>query len=121
MAPAVPRSAGCSRTEHGHDLPAGDGIDAKRRHVAAELSKADSRGVGGASVDPARGRRIDDVDRVPPWRGIAHTLALRPSWGVLGALLVPARLPHWSARGPSRDCSGDASSRIFSGREPRVA
>src|SRR5512139_1206821 len=50
-----------SRTDHGHDLPAGDGIDAKGV-VAAELSEADRTGIG-------------------------HALAVRPAWGALGALL----------------------------------
>ena len=75
-----------SRTEHGHDLPAGDGIDAKGV-VAAELSEADPAGVGGRrrSGPPPE---IEDVGTGPSLaRGIAHALAVRPSWGALGALL----------------------------------
>src|SRR4051794_8050460 len=65
-----------SRTEHGHDLPAGDGIDAKGA-VAAELSEADRSGVGGRrrSGPPPE---IDEVGTGPSLaRGIAHALALR--------------------------------------------
>src|SRR3954471_6570113 len=75
-----------SRTEHGRDLPAGDGIDAKGA-VAAELSEADRSGVGGRrrSGPPPE---IDEVGTGPSLaRGIAHALALRPTWGLLGALL----------------------------------
>src|SRR4051795_7418029 len=75
-----------SRTDQGHDLPAGAGIDAKGV-VAAELSEADRNGVGGRrrSGPPPE---IDEVGTGPSLaRGIAHALALRPTWGVLGALL----------------------------------
>lgn len=75
-----------SRTDHGHDLPAGDGIDAKGI-AAAELSEAGPSGVGvrrrsGPPPD------LDDVGTGPSLaRGIAHVLAVRPTWGVMGALL----------------------------------
>src|SRR3954454_9380316 len=75
-----------SRTEHDHDLPAGDGIDA-RGLVAAKLSEADRTGVGGRrrSGPPPE---IADVGTGPSLaRGIAHALAVRPAWGVLGAFL----------------------------------
>jgi ABC-type multidrug transport system fused ATPase/permease subunit len=75
-----------SRTEHGHDLPAGNGIDAKGM-VAAELSEVDRTGVGGRrrSGPPPE---IEDVGTGPSLaRGIAHALAVRPAWGALGALL----------------------------------
>jgi ABC-type multidrug transport system fused ATPase/permease subunit len=75
-----------SRTDHGHDLPAGDGIDAKGS-VAAELSEAVRTGVGGRrrSGPPPE---IEDVGTGPSLaRGIAHALAVRPAWGALGALL----------------------------------
>lgn len=77
-----------SRTEHGHDLPAGDGIDAKGV-VAAELSEEGHSGVGvGARRRSGPRPEIDDVGTGPSLaRGIAHALAVRPSWGVLGALL----------------------------------
>ena len=75
-----------SRTDHGHGLPAGDGIDAKGV-VAAELSEADHSGVGARRRSGPR-PEIDDVGTGPSLaRGIAHALAVRPSWGVLGALL----------------------------------
>lgn len=73
-----------SRTDH--DLPAGDGIDGKGV-VAAELSEAEHAGVGGRrrSGPPPE---IEDVGTGPSLaRGIAHALAVRPAWGVLGALL----------------------------------
>lgn len=58
-----------SRTDHGHDLPAGDGgVGARRR-----------------SGPPPE---IDDVGTGPSLaRGIAHALTVRPWWGLLGALL----------------------------------
>jgi ATP-binding cassette subfamily B protein len=75
-----------SRTEHGHDLPAGDGIDA-RGVVAAELSQGEHSGVGARRRSGPR-PETDDVGTGPSLaRGIAHALAVRPSWGLLGALL----------------------------------
>ena len=75
-----------SRTEPGHDQPAGEGLDAKGV-AAAELSEAQASGVGvrRRSGPPPR---VDDVGTGPSLaRGIAHALAVRPAWGVLGALL----------------------------------
>src|SRR3954449_9222385 len=73
-----------SRTDQGHDLPAGAGMDAKGV-VAAELSEADHNGVGARRRSGPR-PAIDDVGTGPSLaRGIAHALAVRPSWGVLGA------------------------------------
>src|SRR3954452_7608259 len=75
-----------SRTDQGHDLPAGAGIDAKGV-VAAELSEVDRNGVGGRrrSGPPPE---IDEVGTGPSLaRGIAHALSVRPWWGVLGAFL----------------------------------
>src|SRR3954452_2519709 len=72
-----------SRTEHDHDLPAADGIDA-RGLVAAKLSEADRTGVGGRrrSRPPPE---IEDAGTGPSLaRGIAHALAVRPEWGALG-------------------------------------
>ena len=75
-----------SRTEHGHDLPAGNGIDAKGV-VAAQLSEAGNRGVGTRRRSGPR-PEIEDVGTGPSLaRGIAHALAVRPAWGALGALL----------------------------------
>jgi ABC-type multidrug transport system fused ATPase/permease subunit len=75
-----------SRTDHGHDVPAGDGIDAKGE-VAAELSGADHSGVGARRRSGPR-PDIADVGTGPSLaRGIAHALAVRPMWGALGALL----------------------------------
>ncbi|MDI6908504.1 ABC transporter ATP-binding protein [Nocardioides sp.] len=75
-----------SRTDHGHDLPAGVGVDAKGR-AAVELSEADPSGVGvrRRSGPPPE---LDDVGTGPSLaRGTAHALAVRPTWGLLGALL----------------------------------
>src|SRR3954471_3913564 len=73
-----------SRTDHSHDLPAGDGIDAKGV-VAAELSEADHNGVGARRRSGPR-PEMEDVGTGPSLaRGIAHALAVRPSWGLLGA------------------------------------
>ncbi|GAB2725386.1 ATP-binding cassette domain-containing protein [Nocardioides pakistanensis] len=75
-----------SRTDHGHDLPAGEGIDAKGA-VAAELSASEHRGVG-ARRRSGPPPEIEDVGTGPSLaRGIAHALLVRPSWGVLGAVL----------------------------------
>ncbi len=79
-----------SRTEHGHALPAGDGLDAKGA-AAAELSGSDhTTGVGGRrrSGPPPE---LEDVGTGPSLaRGIAHALAVRPTWGLLGAILFLA-------------------------------
>ena len=75
-----------SRIDHGHDLPAGDGIDAKGV-VAAELSEATHSGVGARRRSGPR-PQIDELGTGPSLaRGIGHALAVRPSWGVLGAVL----------------------------------
>lgn len=72
-----------SRTDHGHDLAGGDGIDAKAV-VADELPVV---GVG-ARRRSGPPPEIDQVGTGPSLaRGIAHALAVRPSWGLLGALL----------------------------------
>jgi ATP-binding cassette, subfamily B, bacterial len=76
-----------SRTEHGHDLSAGDGIDAKGV-VAAELSESNHHSGVGARRRSGPRPDIDEVGTGPSLaRGIAHALAVRPSWGVLGAVL----------------------------------
>ncbi|MBI2246238.1 MAG: ABC transporter ATP-binding protein [Nocardioides sp.] len=75
-----------SRTDHGHDLPAGEGLDA-RGAAAAALSAGAPSGVGvrRRSGPPPE---LDDVGTGPSLaRGTAHALAIRPAWGVLGALL----------------------------------
>ncbi len=75
-----------SHTEHGHDLSAGASIDAKGR-VSAEVSEAEHSGVGTRRRSGPR-PEIDEVGTGPSLaRGIAHALAVRPSWGLLGALL----------------------------------
>ncbi len=75
-----------SRTDQGHDLPTGDGLDA-RGMAAAELSEADHGGVGARRRSGPR-PEVDEVGTGPSLaRGIAHALRVRPSWGVLGALL----------------------------------
>ncbi|MFC5999022.1 ATP-binding cassette domain-containing protein [Quadrisphaera sp. GCM10027208] len=95
-----------SRSDHGHDPTAADGIDAKGQVAAelstaepsdaefsqaefsaAELSAADHDGVGGRrrSGPPPE---IEDAGTGPSLaRGIAHALVVRPVWGLLGALL----------------------------------
>jgi ATP-binding cassette subfamily B protein len=75
-----------SRTDDGHDLPAGDGIDAKGV-VAAKLSEEEPSGVG-ARRRSGPPPEIEEVGSGPSLaRGIAHALAVRPAWGLLGALL----------------------------------
>jgi ATP-binding cassette subfamily B protein len=75
-----------SHTEHGHELPAAAGIDAKGP-VVAEVSEADRGGVGARRRSGPR-PEIEEVGTGPSLAyGIAHALAVRPSWGVLGALL----------------------------------
>lgn len=75
-----------SRTDHGHDLPSGDSIDAQGV-VEAVLSEADHSGVGARRRSGPR-PEIDEVGTGPSLaRGITHALAVRPSWGLLGALL----------------------------------
>lgn len=75
-----------SRTEPGHDLPAGEGLDAKGS-AAAELSEQTVSGVGvRRRSGPAP--EVDEVGTGPSLaRGIAHALAVRPAWGVMGAAL----------------------------------
>ncbi|HYF72651.1 MAG TPA: ABC transporter ATP-binding protein, partial [Nocardioides sp.] len=78
-----------SRTEPGHDLPAGEGLDA-RGSAAAELSEADAGGVSGVGVRRRSGPppEVDEVGTGPSLaRGIAHALLVRPAWGVMGAVL----------------------------------
>jgi len=75
-----------SRTDHGHDGPAGTGVDAKGV-VAAELSAADHSGVGARRRSGPRPEFGDAGTGPSLGRGIAHALAVRPWWGVLGALL----------------------------------
>ena len=96
-----------SRTEHGHALPAGDGIDAKGV-VAAELSEADRTGVGGRRSGPPP--EIEDVGTGPSLAcGIAHALAVRPGGGwELSCSWSP---PSPARKAPSPGCFGDASSR----------
>ncbi|GAA1928641.1 ATP-binding cassette domain-containing protein [Nocardioides marmoribigeumensis] len=78
-----------SRTEHGHELPAGPGLDAQGV-AAAELSESADTGVGGRRrTGPAP--ELEDVGTGPSLaRGIAHVLAVRPTWGLLGAFLFLA-------------------------------
>ncbi len=67
-------------------LEAGEGVDA-RGSAAAELSGAAVSGVGvrRRSGPPPE---VDDIGTGPSLaRGIAHALAVRPAWGVLGAVL----------------------------------
>lgn len=74
-----------SRAEPGHDLPAGVAVDAQGS-AAAELSE-DAAGVGvrRRSGPPPE---VEQVGTGPSLaRGIAHALAVRPAWGVLGAVL----------------------------------
>ncbi len=78
-----------SRTEPGHDLPAGEGVDAKGS-AAAVLSEADAGEVSGVGVRRRTGPppELDEVGTGPSLaRGIAHALAVRPAWGVMGAVL----------------------------------
>ncbi len=75
-----------SSTDHGRDLPAGDGVDA-RGVGAAELSGAEDTAVGARRRSGPR-PETDDVGTGPSLaRGVAHALAVRPWWGALGALL----------------------------------
>ncbi len=75
-----------SRTDHGHGEHAGDGVDAKGV-AAAELSATEHSGVGAPRRSGPR-PELGDVGTGPSLgRGIAHALAVRPWWGVLGALL----------------------------------
>ena len=103
---------GASRTDHGHGLAAGDGIDAKGE-VAAELSEADRTGVGGR-VAPARRRRSRTSARVPPWRGGSRTRSRCVRRGVSWELSCSWSPPSPGRKGPSPGCSGDASSRTSS-------
>ncbi|MFP5252766.1 MAG: ATP-binding cassette domain-containing protein [Actinomycetes bacterium] len=76
-----------SRTDRGQDLATRDGIDAKGA-VAAELSTtAEHPGVGGRrrTGQPPRAEEVGSGPSLA--RGIAHALAVRPAWGLLGALL----------------------------------
>jgi ABC-type multidrug transport system fused ATPase/permease subunit len=79
-----------SRTEH-HHTPAGDGLDAKGV-FAAELSaaartEAVQTAVGGRrrSGPPPELAAVGTGPSLA--RGIAHALAVRPTWGALGALM----------------------------------
>jgi ABC-type multidrug transport system fused ATPase/permease subunit len=75
-----------SRTEHGHGEAALDGVDAKGA-VAAELSASAHAGVG-ARRRSGPPPELDEVGTGPSLgRGVAHALAVRPWWGLLGALL----------------------------------
>ena len=109
-----------SRTDHGHDLPAGDGIDAKGV-VAAELSEADRTGVGGR-------RRSGPPPEIEERRhgslpGARHRARARGASGVgrAGSSPVPARLPHRRARGRHRAALGTRRRGPPAWREPHVA
>jgi ABC-type multidrug transport system fused ATPase/permease subunit len=75
-----------SRTDRGPAVPDGEGLDA-RGAVAVELSATDDGSVGArrrSGPPPA----LAEVGTGPSLaRGVAHALAVRPSWGVLGAFL----------------------------------
>jgi ATP-binding cassette subfamily B protein len=76
-----------SRTEH-HETPAGPGVDAPGA-VAAELSaeEPDTTGVG-ARRRTGPPPELAAVGTGPSLaRGIAHALAVRPTWGLMGALM----------------------------------
>jgi ABC-type multidrug transport system fused ATPase/permease subunit len=75
-----------SRTQQAYGEPGVDGIDAPGA-VAAELSGADDHGVG-ARRRSGPPPELEEVGTGPSLaRGIAHALALRPWWGVLGAVM----------------------------------
>ena len=100
-----------SRTEHGHDLPAGDGIDAKGV-VAAELSEA-TAAASGRAVAPARRRRSTRSARARRWRAGSRTrsrcVPRGACWELSCSCSPPSRAP-----GAVTGCSGDASSRTSS-------
>ena len=75
-----------SRTDHAHDLPPGT-ASTPRAWSRPSSPQADHSGVGARrrSGPPPGDRRRRHRPSLA--RGIAHALAVRPSWGVLGALL----------------------------------
>src|SRR4051794_5700207 len=75
-----------SSTERAGSTPAADGLDAKGV-AAATLSRGDDLGVGGRRRSGPR-PDVPDIGTGPSLaRGIAHALAVRPTWGAMGALL----------------------------------